>query len=192
MLVYGSHVRRIIWYNNIKLLHGSHLRLADFSLADSGRGVLVSVLLLGLVDHLLQLIPLLLYLVAYRIQAGGLLLPARQCKTPTHSRPLEQTGQPLPDVGELLPRDGGPREAVDPADHGNVGDGVTAPVRSYDVVTRGEAVVEDPDEALRLTYVALDSVGDDFLCVEEVTCLAHPVGAVSAGYSIYNAFGVWQ
>lgn len=79
-------------------------------------------------------------------------------EAPLHRRPVPEPEQPRLDVGELVVRGAGKRQAVDPAYQGNVGDAVLAATRANDVIAIGQAGVEDTIETLRLSHVALHGI----------------------------------
>lgn len=93
------------------------------------------------------------------------------------ARARQASVQPGNDVGEQLGQvNPGQDGDIRPAQHRDVGDGVLAATRASQVVTVGEAGVEDAVEPLRLADVALDAVGDFFFSeAEEVVGLTLPI-----------------
>lgn len=123
------------------------------------RLVLVPILFLGGIDNLLVLgDPSSLFGIQAlsRVKEGG----RRDMEASLHGRTGPKPEQPGLYVGKLVVRDTDKREAVDPANQGNVCDAVLAAPRPNDVVTVGQPGVEDAVEAFGLANVALDGVGD--------------------------------
>lgn len=84
-------------------------------------------------------------------------------EAPLHRRALPEPKQPRLDVGELVVRRAGKRQAVDPAYQGNVGDAVLASTGANDVIAISQARVEYTVETLRLSHVALHGIRNLFL-----------------------------
>lgn len=126
-----------------------------------GRGVLVVVLLLGLVNLLLDVGQLLLSLLVLDALHGVQRKRTGHVEAPLDGGSLKQPLEPAVDVGELgLERHTQGDRGVDPADEGDVGDGVFA---ADNVFLIREVGVQHAVEPLRLAHVALYAVGDGLL-----------------------------
>lgn len=167
------------------VMHVYELGCSGFLWSCSWRGILISILCLGVLEELLGLLSLFLRLgVLCQLLLDGVVAEVALLRD---SEPIfgafasQAPLEPSSNVGkQAINIDTAQHGDIGPAEDGDVGDRVAPLALAGQVLAAvAEARVEDAVEALGFAYVALDAVGD-FLFgeAEEVVCLALPVGVV--------------